>query len=322
VTTSAQTLGAGTKQVDALNVGGTMGVGNVGGVVRFDDGGTNGYTFRTLNASNGFGSMSVGAIKFNGAVTTAAIYNNEQMGYVGQNNGQLVMYSQGVGFGAGTHVWRSQNGYTNGSADVLISDTALNVKVGYKLTVQGTSNDGSTVQFSVLADPSWNNARAAISPLTANNTIIPNMQTGQTWSLLDIYNNRAQPNGTPVGGTMLSLGTTTTSTSLQVGQVAFYNINGRTVNSDDMRIAYIEGATSGAKDKGEINIYTANGVNTLAKAVSISPTKNSLFFGDVAAMNAANGLVLKDTQGTPHYWRITVTTLGVLTVTDIGTTYP
>jgi hypothetical protein len=148
------------------------------------------------------------------------------------------------------------------------------------------------------------------------------MQTGQTWSLLDIYNNRAQPNGTPVGGTMLSLGTTTTSTSLQVGQVAFYNINGRTVNSDDMRIAYIEGATSGAKDKGEINIYTANGVNTLAKAVSISPTKNSLFFGDVAAMNAANGLVLKDTQGTPHYWRITVTTLGVLTVTDIGTTYP
>jgi len=34
------------------------------------------------------------------------------------------------------------------------------------------------------------------------------------------------------------------------------------------------------------------------------------------------GLVLKDNAGTPHYWRITVSTLGILTATDLGTTKP
>ena len=43
---------------------------------------------------------------------------------------------------------------------------------------------------------------------------------------------------------------------------------------------------------------------------------------DVIIDLATKGLVLKDTAGTPHYWRITVSTLGVLTVADIGTTKP
>jgi hypothetical protein len=37
---------------------------------------------------------------------------------------------------------------------------------------------------------------------------------------------------------------------------------------------------------------------------------------------ATKGLVLKDTQGTPHYWRGTVSTLGVLTFADLGTSKP
>lgn len=37
---------------------------------------------------------------------------------------------------------------------------------------------------------------------------------------------------------------------------------------------------------------------------------------------ATKGLVLKDTQATPHYWRVTVSVLGVLTTTDLGTTAP
>ena len=37
---------------------------------------------------------------------------------------------------------------------------------------------------------------------------------------------------------------------------------------------------------------------------------------------ASKGLVLKDTQGTPHYWRVTITTLGALTTADLGTTKP
>jgi len=43
---------------------------------------------------------------------------------------------------------------------------------------------------------------------------------------------------------------------------------------------------------------------------------------DIIVDLATKGLVLKDTQGTPHYWRVTISTLGVLTTTDLGTTKP
>ncbi len=43
---------------------------------------------------------------------------------------------------------------------------------------------------------------------------------------------------------------------------------------------------------------------------------------DVIVDDATNGLVLKDTQGTPHYWRITINNVGTLVITDLGTTKP
>lgn len=43
---------------------------------------------------------------------------------------------------------------------------------------------------------------------------------------------------------------------------------------------------------------------------------------DVIVDDATNGLVLKDTQGTPHYWRVTVDNTGTLVITDLGTTKP
>ena len=43
---------------------------------------------------------------------------------------------------------------------------------------------------------------------------------------------------------------------------------------------------------------------------------------DVIIDLATKGLVLKDTQATPHYWRLSVSVLGVLISTDIGTTKP
>ncbi len=43
---------------------------------------------------------------------------------------------------------------------------------------------------------------------------------------------------------------------------------------------------------------------------------------DVIIDLATKGLVLKDTQATPHYWRITISTLGALVITDLGTTKP
>lgn len=43
---------------------------------------------------------------------------------------------------------------------------------------------------------------------------------------------------------------------------------------------------------------------------------------DVIIDFASKGLVLKDTQSPAHYWRVTVSTLGALVVTDLGTGKP
>lgn len=43
---------------------------------------------------------------------------------------------------------------------------------------------------------------------------------------------------------------------------------------------------------------------------------------DVRVDNGAGGLILKDNQATPHYWRVKISNVGVLTTTDIGTTLP
>lgn len=43
---------------------------------------------------------------------------------------------------------------------------------------------------------------------------------------------------------------------------------------------------------------------------------------DVIIDSATDGLVLRDTQGTPHYWRVRVNNAGVLVITDLGTTKP
>jgi len=51
-------------------------------------------------------------------------------------------------------------------------------------------------------------------------------------------------------------------------------------------------------------------------------TKGADITDDLVIDLATKGLVLKDTAGTPHYWRITVTTAGALIVTDLGTTKP
>ncbi len=37
---------------------------------------------------------------------------------------------------------------------------------------------------------------------------------------------------------------------------------------------------------------------------------------------ATKGLVLRDTQGTPHYWRVTISNVGAIVTTDLGTTKP
>lgn len=56
---------------------------------------------------------------------------------------------------------------------------------------------------------------------------------------------------------------------------------------------------------------------------SSSRTVKGVDAGDDLVVNlATKGLVLKDTQATPHYWRITISNIGALVITDVGTVKP
>lgn len=43
---------------------------------------------------------------------------------------------------------------------------------------------------------------------------------------------------------------------------------------------------------------------------------------DIVFTNSSKGIILKDTQATPHYWRVTIDNTGTLVTTDLGTSYP
>lgn len=64
------------------------------------------------------------------------------------------------------------------------------------------------------------------------------------------------------------------------------------------------------------------GVQTTASTNIKDSTAGAISTEDLIVDLATKGLVLKDTQATPHYWRLTVTTLGVLVTTDLGTAVP
>lgn len=95
---------------------------------------------------------------------------------------------------------------------------------------------------------------------------------------------------------------------------------------------------------GSANTFTGINVVTTATAAAIpfsvkntnvTPTGDLVQFtrtstietvinshGEYVSNDATIGIVLKDTQGSPHYWRVTVSNVGALVVTDVGTTRP
>lgn len=64
----------------------------------------------------------------------------------------------------------------------------------------------------------------------------------------------------------------------------------------------------------------ASGYAGLSSASRV--TKGCITTDDLIVNIDTKGLVLKDNAGTPHYWRISVSTLGVLSTADLGTSVP
>jgi hypothetical protein len=80
------------------------------------------------------------------------------------------------------------------------------------------------------------------------------------------------------------------------------------------QLALVTGAEQ-LVNKNAANGYA--GLNVVSRT-----TKGVDTTDDVIVDDNLNGLVLKDNAGTPHYWRVTVDSAGVITTTDLGTTKP
>lgn len=116
-----------------------------------------------------------------------------------------------------------------------------------------------------------------------------------TTTIKDFLVARANHTGTQAAGTITGLATVATSGSHE-------------------DLGSLQGGTSGehqhltnAQHTEATNARSSRGVDTT---------------DDVIVDTATKGLVLKDTAGTPHYWRLSVSTLGVITAADLGTTKP
>lgn len=102
--------------------------------------------------------------------------------------------------------------------------------------------------------------------------------------------------------------------------VLWSNINfaGSTLNSIASREHNVLQSTQGGSAGEKYHLSSAQHTEaTAARSSRGIDTTDDLIIDD-----ATQGLVLKDTQGTPHYWRVTVDNTGVLVISDLGTTKP
>ena len=74
--------------------------------------------------------------------------------------------------------------------------------------------------------------------------------------------------------------------------------------------------TNGSKNL----VSGANPVNAIMTGTRLNKGVDTT--DDIIIDLATKGLVLKDTQGTPHYWRVTVSNAGALVISDLGTSKP
>ena len=125
-----------------------------------------------------------------------------------------------------------------------------------------------------------------------------------------------QTGNTALSEVWFGAASTVTDVSLNIGSASGTNLAGAILKMNAARAS--GNATTGSYLSFSTPDAGASGtaLQTLTEKVRI--TKG----GDILLINAANGLILKDAAGTPHYWRVTISTLGVLTTTDLGTTIP
>lgn len=140
------------------------------------------------------------------------------------------------------------------------------------------------------------------------------------------------------GSYTLTVGVTNGATIVFWGDLSFPT-DGQAINfASNGSVGHLKAITSLSNNRdwefpdvgGNIVISTATwpavnlpGVVTIDGQIVANSAGTSMYsIGDIAVDDGAYGIILKDTAGTPHYWRVTVNTSGTLVTTDLGTTLP
>ena len=125
-------------------------------------------------------------------------------------------------------------------------------------------------------------------------------------------------NPTDVGDFLVD--TTSSATDVDLVVITDIGVAARVANGTAAVTAHVAAADPHTQYQKESEKDVASGYAGLNAASRT--TKGVLTTDDLIVNDAVKGLVLKDTQGTPHYWRVTVSTLGVLSTADLGTSPP
>lgn len=154
----------------------------------------------------------------------------------------------------------------------------------------------------------------------------------------ETFGNRAansiigRPGGTAGGPTDIVAGTNNRFLVQRSGSLQFDDLADADIPSGIARDTEVAGAVSDAINAHLVAVdphsqYERDSQRNIASGYAglnaVSRTTKGVDTTDDLVIDlATKGLVLRDTQGTPHYWRITISNAGALVITDVGTTKP
>lgn len=276
---------------------------NVGSVTRFNTSEESAYVFINRNGQIEFGTGPTGA-----TASTAASVLSDKTIQINKDDVTLNTTTPGT-TKSSIHINFPTNTNNNMTGITFAGSGDANAQAG--LYVQSSGSYGTKLYLATT------NSYAAGAKTRLMIDHLGNVGIGTTSPTAYLHLNA----GTTAASTApLKFTSGTNNTTAEAGAVEFTTDNlFFTITTGAARKHFV--LTDGTILSSDIMpAATTNGRlvdSFLTKTSTITKTT-----ADFAFDNATKGVILKDTQGTPHYWRVTVSTLGVLTTSDLGTTLP
>lgn len=312
------------------------------------------YTVGTANPTNPFTSISIepttGTGTFYGLVTTSTSILNG-FGTATPSDLLHVFGNLRIGGGTSAGLLKFMEPSGSGSNFTTISAVAQSADINYTWPASAPASNGYVLSSTTAGALSWVGV-GTIGGSTGSTDqafIVANGTGGSTVASTDLTFNSSAGSFSGIIYTALgarfdlatkavaSSGSSTSDIQLITGTIASGTGSGKT---GDVYIS--PGAISGTASKGNIalntvvsgvsnwqsmqgGLFIANATADASAAISSGVTlwaKNSrlVTMNDFAYMDDTKGPILKSSDG--HFWRVSVSTLGVLSTSDLGTSLP